>query len=113
MHLTLKNEAIRPAGVNFLQQQAKFDAFLEEFNLKRPHEALAMKCPAEVYSASSRPYLGIPEPHYSMTIMSRWRRKTGTKMKKEVKEGGQIKQGVDVLTDPVEDLRKAKFVPVH
>ena len=23
-----------------------------------------MKCPAEVYSASSRPYLGIPEPHY-------------------------------------------------
>jgi hypothetical protein len=23
-----------------------------------------MKCPAEVYSASCRPYLGIPEPHY-------------------------------------------------
>lgn len=23
-----------------------------------------MKCPAEVYSASSRPYRGIPEPHY-------------------------------------------------
>jgi transposase InsO family protein len=64
MHLTLKKEATRPAGVNFLQQQAKFDAFLEEFNLERPHEALAMKCPAEVYSASCRPYLGIPDPHY-------------------------------------------------
>src|SRR5947207_6542862 len=37
---------------------------LEEFNHERPHEALAMKCPAEVYSASSRPYLGIPDPHY-------------------------------------------------
>ena len=24
----------------------------------------AMKCPAEVYSPSSRPYRGIPEPHY-------------------------------------------------
>ena len=64
MHLTLKKEATRPAGANILQQQAKFDAFVEEFNHERPHEALDMKCPAEVYSASSRPYRGIPEPHY-------------------------------------------------
>ncbi len=28
MHLTLKQEATRPAGGNFLQQQAKFDAFI-------------------------------------------------------------------------------------
>jgi len=64
MHLTLKQEATRPAGANLLQQQAKFDAFLEGFNHDRPHEALAMKCPAEVYSSSGRPYRGIPEPHY-------------------------------------------------
>jgi transposase InsO family protein len=64
MHLTLKREATRPAGANTLQQQAKFDAFIEEFNTERPHEALAMKCPAEVYTPSSRPYAGIPEPHY-------------------------------------------------
>jgi len=64
MHLTLKKEATRPAGDNILQQQAKFDAFLEEFNNERPHEALAMKCPAEAYSSSSRPYQGIAEPHY-------------------------------------------------
>jgi transposase InsO family protein len=64
MHLTLKKEATRPAGANILQQQAKFNAFLEEFNHERPHEALAMKCPAEVYSISPRPYRGIPEPHY-------------------------------------------------
>src|SRR5579862_9545141 len=64
MHLTLKKEATRPAGANILQQQAKFDTFLEEFNHERPHEALAMKCPAEVYSTSPRPYRGIPEPHY-------------------------------------------------
>ncbi|MBV8809371.1 MAG: transposase [Acidobacteriaceae bacterium] len=36
-----------------LQQRAKFDAFLEEFNNERPHEALQMKCPAEVYTAST------------------------------------------------------------
>jgi putative transposase len=64
MHLTLKKEATRPAGANLLQQQAKFDAFLEEFNHERPHEALEMKCPAEVYTASPRPYRGIGEPHY-------------------------------------------------
>jgi transposase InsO family protein len=64
MHLTLKKEATRPAGANLLQQQAKFDAFLEEFNNERPHEALGMKCPAQFYTASSRPYQGLPEPRY-------------------------------------------------
>jgi len=54
MHLTLKKEATRPAGANLLQQQAKFDAFIEEFNNERPHEALDMKCPAELYSSSCR-----------------------------------------------------------
>ena len=64
MHLPLKKEATRPAGANLLQQQAKFDAFIEEFNNQRPHEALSMKCPAEVYAPSPRPYQGIPAPHY-------------------------------------------------
>jgi transposase InsO family protein len=64
MHLTLKQETTRPAAANILQQQAKFDTFLEEFNQERPHEALAMKSPADVYIASRRTYLGIPEPHY-------------------------------------------------
>ena len=64
MHLTLKKEATRPAGDNILQQQAKFDAFIDEFNNERPHEALEMKCPAEIYTASTSPYRGIAEPLY-------------------------------------------------
>src|SRR6202158_1690380 len=64
MHLTLKNETTRPAGMNSLQQQSKFDEFLEEFNQERPHQALDMKCPAEVYTPSTRPYRGLPELHY-------------------------------------------------
>jgi hypothetical protein len=64
MHRTLKMEATRPAGSNFLQQQAKFDAFVHEFNNERPHEALAMKCPADVYKPSTRPYRGIGELSY-------------------------------------------------
>jgi transposase InsO family protein len=66
MHLTLKKEATRLPAMNFLQQQARFDAFVREFNTERPHEALAMKCPAEVYTASSRSYRGLPELTYPL-----------------------------------------------
>lgn len=66
MHLTLKKEATRPASANFLQQQARFDAFVEEFNTERPHEALAMKVPASLYTPSSRPYHGIAELAYPL-----------------------------------------------
>ncbi len=61
MHLTLKKETPRPPGMNSLQQQARFDAFQHEFNAERPHEALAMKCPAEVYSGSTRSDNGLPD----------------------------------------------------
>lgn len=64
MHRTLKAETTRPAGQNFLQQQAKFDAFIDEFNNERPHEALSMRCPAEIYSPSQREYRGLSEPSY-------------------------------------------------
>ena len=64
MHLTLKQEATRPAGRNILQQQARFDAFVSEFNQERPHEALDMKMPADLYTVSSRPYQGLPEVDY-------------------------------------------------
>lgn len=64
MHLTLKRETTRPPGVNALQQQARFDTFLSEFNEERPHEALAMRMPAELYTPSSTPYDGLPELDY-------------------------------------------------
>jgi transposase InsO family protein len=64
MHLTLKKEATRPAKPNFLQQQARFDDFVDEFNNQRPHEALGMKMPAEVYVPSHRPYAGLTELAY-------------------------------------------------
>jgi transposase InsO family protein len=66
MHLTLKKEATRPPGMNSLQQQARFDAFVEEFNGERPHEALAMKCPVELYAPSAHPYNGLPDLAYPL-----------------------------------------------
>jgi hypothetical protein len=40
---------------------SRFDDSVHEFNAERPHEAIAMKCPAEVYTSSSRPYQGLPD----------------------------------------------------
>jgi hypothetical protein len=57
---------------NSLQQQARFDAFRHQFNTERPHEALAMTCRAEVYSASARPYdglLGITYPFHDRDVV--------------------------------------------
>jgi transposase InsO family protein/transposase-like protein len=62
MHLTLKQDATRPAKNNFLQQQECFDQFQHDYNKIRPHEALQMKTPHEVYVKSNRPYPGKLKP---------------------------------------------------
>jgi len=64
MHRTLKQETTRPAGMNFIQQQERFDAFRNEFNTERPHEGIGMQCPADVYRPSEKPYSGLPEIEY-------------------------------------------------
>jgi len=64
MHLTLKKEATKPAAHNLLQQQAKFDDFVGCYNDERPHQAINMKYPSELYRPSPRPYSGLPELEY-------------------------------------------------
>jgi putative transposase len=66
MHRTLKAEATRPAASNFLQQQGKFDRFVESFNHERPHQALAMQYPAEVHRPSPRVYRGLTDLSYPL-----------------------------------------------
>jgi transposase InsO family protein len=66
MHRTLKAETTRPARSNVLQQQERFDEYLDEFNTERPHEALGMKCPADIYTSSTTPLPAfLPDPDYS------------------------------------------------
>src|ERR1700726_4592540 len=64
MHLTLKKEATKPAASNVLQQQGRFDTFVQQFNRDRPHQALEMKVPADVYVRSPRLYRGLEELTY-------------------------------------------------
>jgi len=64
MHLTLKKEATKPAAENFLVQQARFENFIEYNNTERPHQALNMQMPAELYKKSPRPYQGLEDLEY-------------------------------------------------
>ena len=64
MHLTLKKETTKPPRQNLLQQQGRFDDFQDEYNTDRPHQALDMKYPSEIYSTSQRAYQGLPPVEY-------------------------------------------------
>ncbi len=64
MHLTLKQEATKPAAFNFLQQQERFDDFTRVYNNERPHQALNGAYPGELYTPSAHVYEPPPEPEY-------------------------------------------------
>jgi putative transposase len=64
MHLTLKKEATKPASFNFLQQQERFDRFIDVYNQQRPHRALGGAYPADLYTPSARVYQPPTEPEY-------------------------------------------------
>jgi putative transposase len=58
LHLDIERELRGRGGV---ERQAGFDEWRRTFNHERPHEALGMKCPAELYRNSERKYEGTPE----------------------------------------------------
>jgi len=57
LHGTMEAELLSGKEFKDLQQtQAALDPWREEYNFVRPHEALDMRCPGEVYIKSQRPY---------------------------------------------------------
>jgi transposase InsO family protein len=54
MHEELKAEATRPPAYSLGLQQRKFDAFRQEYNEERPHQALGQRKPREFYRDSPR-----------------------------------------------------------
>lgn len=54
MHRDLKAEAVRPAAAHLLAQQRKFDRWRNTYNHERPHEALDMQRPGQIYHPSKR-----------------------------------------------------------
>jgi transposase InsO family protein len=65
MHLTLKQDVASPPQRTFAAQQRAFDAWRQEFNTFRPHEALGMQTPSGLYVPSPRPMpRRLPELEY-------------------------------------------------
>lgn len=58
LHRDIANEL---EGVQHAERQPAFDTWAREFNEERPHEALGMRVPAEVYEPSVRKWTGTPE----------------------------------------------------
>jgi len=81
MHLTLKQGTAMPAAANWKQQQKRFDAFREEYNEIRPHEALGQMPPRRYYEPSVRAY---PERLPDVSYEADWQ-------VRRVAPGGQIR----------------------
>ena len=65
MHRTLKEATAQPPRATLRAQQRAFDAFRQEYNDERPHEALGQKPPASVYQPSARDYPArVAQPEY-------------------------------------------------
>src|SRR4030095_10096495 len=56
--------ATSPPAATVLQQQARFDTFVQQYNRDRPHQALGMKVPADLYMRSPRAYRGLEDLTY-------------------------------------------------
>ncbi len=54
MHRDLKAEATKPPSRNLAAQQKRFERWRHTYNHERPHEALDMLTPGEIYRASAR-----------------------------------------------------------
>lgn len=64
MHRVLKEETANPPAANLKEQAWRMARFCHWYNHQRPHEALGMRTPAELYRSSSRPYVGAAAPIY-------------------------------------------------
>jgi transposase InsO family protein len=57
-HLTLQQSSARAPRENLGKQQAAFDELREVYNHERPHEALDLRVPGDLYVPSERTYNG-------------------------------------------------------
>jgi transposase InsO family protein len=103
MHRTLKEATAQPPRRNLKSQQQAFDAFREEYNQERPHEALGQKPPGSWYESSRRDY---PSRLASLEYPEEWQ-------KRQVSPGGQMRwrgervQVSHALVDQIVGLRPA------
>lgn len=63
-HKTMKQELLNHTPiVDIADAERKLCLWRDKYNNLRPHEALGMRCPAEVYEPSRRPYCEVIRPY--------------------------------------------------
>lgn len=78
MHRTLKQATAKPSKETPDAQQQAFDNFRAEYNEQRPHEALGMRTPGELYAASPRAFpKELPRVEYESGMVVRKISETG------------------------------------
>jgi transposase InsO family protein len=78
LHRDIRAELQTLVVKNMKRQQEAFDAWKQEFNYERPHEALGMRTPGELYSRSARRFTGKkPEIVYPPAFEVRMVKKDG------------------------------------
>ena len=72
MHRDIRSELQGMIEGDLQEHQAAFDVWRQEFNEERPHEALSMKTPGELYKTSTTPYPGaVPTIDYPKDMIVR------------------------------------------
>lgn len=100
-HETLKAETASPPSGSIRAQQASFNRFQQSYNEERPHEALAMKTPAEVYELSPRPMPAeLPEHSYADGFEPRSVRRDGS-----IKWDGELVFVGEAFADEIVGIR--------
>jgi transposase InsO family protein len=103
MHRTLKEAVANPPRSNLRTQQQSFDAFRQEYNQERPHEALGQKPPASVYQPANRDFPErLREPEYP----DEW-------LVRAVRQNGEIKwKGKKIYLNPALSGQPVGLEPV-
>ena len=79
MHRTLKAETTKPPAKTMRGQQRRFDRWRETFNYERPHEAIGLRPPADLYEVSGRAYPAtLPDVIYPDSFIMRKVRQNGS-----------------------------------
>jgi putative transposase len=72
-HRSLKEEIANPPASSFNEQVLQMQAFVEDYNFERPHEAIDQQTPGSIYTPSNRQWDGkLRSPEYDI----------GTKLRK-------------------------------
>jgi putative transposase len=77
MHRDLAKEIQEQPGATVAEEAQRLERWRVEFNMDRPHEALAMKMPGEVYRRSSRSLCDVRPYVYPLDFLRRHVRRDG------------------------------------